>query len=121
MRTAVRESLAVVGAAFAVVIGIVVVLCLLASIWVGFERASENDFVSQIQSINQFHGNRAPTADEIWEEVAALRHSYGVSYSDTTEVMRAMARTGVNWEQQKKLAATTIIMAQASRSCGGEC
>ena len=81
----------------------------------------DNSTIEQIQNINAFHGRQPPATAQIEAELAELRDTYGVSYSNSREILITVARTGYDWDLQKKIAHLAVGMAAWNKSCGGKC
>ncbi len=75
----------------------------------------------QIQTISAFHNHTAPSQDQIRAELKSLRRDYGISQDASGELLITAARSGVSWDQQKKLVQISIRLDAWNRGCGGKC
>jgi predicted negative regulator of RcsB-dependent stress response len=89
--------------------------------WAAYQSAEDERGVEAVQTINSFHGQSAPEAADIANEMAMLRDTYGLSHSEARELLITVARSGTTWDMQKKLAILAIGLKEMNDKCGGKC
>jgi hypothetical protein len=83
--------------------------------------AKQIEVVEQIKNINSFHHQVIPSDLDILTEINLVRYTYGRSSGEAYELVLTAARSGSDWEHQKKLGDIAIGMATWDKSCGGKC